>query len=308
MKFLIIGGNGFIGSHLVDFLITNNHKVIVYDIAPEKYRPPLKNVDYRINSINDLISLHDAMLDIDIVFHLASSSVPSTSNLDLISDVNENIISSLNILNTAILSKVKKIIYFSSGGAIYSPSINPIKEISALFPISSYGITKCAIENYFLLYSRLYNIETLIFRPSNPFGPRQMNFNLQGVISTFLKNIYLNKPITVFGDGNSIKDYIYIDDLIKMVYNITISDFCGIFNVGSGIGTSLNDLINKIRIITGFQPTVIYSNKKSYDVSNFILDIEKAKGLLGNFEFSNLNYGINETWNWLKNEMINSKH
>jgi UDP-glucose 4-epimerase len=308
MKFLIIGGNGFIGSHLVDFLISNNHKVIVYDIAQEKYRPPLKNVDYRINSINDLISLHDAMLDIDIVFHLASSSVPGTSNLDIISDVNENIISSLNILNTAILSKVKKIIYFSSGGAIYSPSINPIKEISAQFPISSYGITKCAIENYFLLYSRLYNIETLIFRPSNPFGPRQMNFNQQGVISTFLKNIYLNEPITVFGDGNSIKDYIYIDDLIKMVYNITISGFCGIFNVGSGIGTSLNDLINKIRIITGFQPTVIYANKKSYDVSNFILDIEKAKGLLGNFEFSNLNYGINETWNWLKNEMINSKN
>jgi UDP-glucose 4-epimerase len=219
-----------------------------------------------------------------------------------------NIISSINILNTAVLTKVKKIIFFSSGGAIYSPSIHPIKEISAQVPISSYGITKCTIENYFLLYSRLYDIETIIFRPSNPFGSRQMNFNQQGVISTFLKNIYLNKPITVFGDGNSIKDYIYIDDLIKMVYNISISSFCGIINVGSGVGTSLNDLISNIRLITGIQPEVIYSIKKSYDISNFILDIEKAKGLLGNFELSNLNFGINETWDWLKNEMNNSKN
>ncbi len=91
MNFLIIGGNGFIGSHLVDFLYANNHNITVYDLAPEKYRAPLKNIDYRIRSIDDLNSLYDAMLDIDIVFHLASSSVPSTSNIDLISDVNKKV-------------------------------------------------------------------------------------------------------------------------------------------------------------------------------------------------------------------------
>lgn len=308
MNFLIIGGNGFIGSHLVDFLITKNHKVIVYDIAIEKYRPPLKYVDYRINPIDDLSSLYEAMLDIDIVFHLACSSVPSTSNIDPVSDVNKNIILSLNILKTAVLAKVKKIVFFSSGGAIYSSSTLPIKETSIQCPVSSYGITKCAIENYFLLYSRLYNIDTLIFRPSNPFGPRQMNFNLQGVISTFLKNIYLNESINIFGDGNSIKDYIFIQDLIKMVYKISISGFSGIFNVGSGNGTSLNDLVRKIQIITGIVPEVQYSITKSYDVSNYILDIEKAKVLLGDFEFSSLDFGINETWNWLKNEMDSQKN
>jgi UDP-glucose 4-epimerase len=305
MNFLLIGGNGFIGSHLIDVLIENKHKVRVYDLYMERYRSPLNAVDYRIHSIDDISSLYEAMLDIDIVFHLASSSVPSTSNLDPILDVNANLVTSLNILNTAVRAKIKKIVYFSSGGAIYGNSFGLIDENSHLNPISSYGIIKSTVEKYFLLYSNLYNIKTIIFRPSNPYGPRQSHFIAQGVISTFLKKLSNSESINVFGNGDNFKDYIYVEDLAFLCYKITISEKEGIYNIGTGIGTSVNQIIDIIKDVTTITPKIEYDEIKNYDVPHFTLDISKAKQVVGNYIFSNLKVGIMKTWNWI-NEPSNN--
>jgi UDP-glucose 4-epimerase len=300
MNFLIIGGNGFIGSHIIDILISNNHKVRVYDVSMEKYRAPLKEVDYRIFSINDLNALYEAMLEIDIIFHLASSTVPSTSILDPLLDINGNLISSINILNTAVRAKIKKIIYFSSGGAIYGPVKGLINEQNVLNPISSYGIIKNTIENYFMLYSKIYNIDTIIFRPSNPYGPRQGHFIAQGVISTFLRKLSNNDTISVFGNGETMKDYIYINDLAYICYKITISGETGIYNIGTGTGTKINEIIDIIKDVTNVSPQIDYIEQKFYDIPNFILDIDKSKKVIGNFNFTPLNVGILNTWNWVK--------
>ena len=300
MNFLLIGGNGFIGSHISDILIKNNHKVRVYDLFMEKYRSPLKEVDYRIYPIDDLNALYEAMLDIDVVFHLASSTVPSTSILDPLLDVNGNLVSSINILNTAVRAKIKKIIYFSSGGAIYGSVNGHINEQNELNPISSYGIIKSTIEKYFILYGKKYNIETVIFRPSNPYGPRQGHFIAQGVISTFLKKLSNNEAISVFGTGENMKDYIYIEDLALICYKITISEKSGIFNVGTGVGTSINQIIDIIKSVTNIIPKIVYFEQKDYDVPNFILNIEKSKIVTGQFDFTPLNKGILNTWIWLK--------
>lgn len=299
MNFLIIGGNGFIGSHIIDILITNNHKVRVYDLSMEKYRTPLKEVDYRIFSINDLNALYEAMLEIDIIFHLASSTVPSTSILDPLLDINGNLISSINILNTAVRAKIKKIIYFSSGGAIYGPVKGFINEQNELNPISSYGIIKNTIENYFMLYSKIYNIDTIIFRPSNPYGPRQGHFIAQGVISTFLRKLSNNDSISVFGTGETMKDYIYIEDLASICYKISISGQTGIYNIGTGAGTKINEIIDIIKEVTNISPKIEYVEQKFYDVPNFILDIDKSRKVVGNFSFTPLKVGILNTWNWV---------
>lgn len=300
MNILLIGGNGFIGSHLIDVLMRNNHNVRVFDISMEKYRSPLIGVDYRIYSIDNLTALYESMLSIDIVFHLASISVPSTSNIDPVSDVNGNLITSLNILNAAVKAKVKKIIYFSSGGAVYGPIQGPISENSNLNPISSYGIVKSTVERYFSLYGNIYNIDTLIFRPSNPFGPRQGHFIAQGVISTFLKQIISNQPINVFGTGESAKDYIYVEDLANISYSLAISEKGGIFNIGTGEGTTINELIKEIKIITNSEPQIEYSASKNYDILNFVLDITLIKKVLGDFNFTSLHDGIKHTWKWMK--------
>ncbi len=299
MNFLIIGGNGFIGSHLIDVLIKNNHKVRVYDLFMEKYRTPLKEVDYRINSIDDLDSLYEAMHDVDIVFHLASSSVPSTSNQDPILDVNGNLITSLNILNTVVKAKIKKIVYFSSGGAVYGNTFGLINENHQLNPISSYGIIKSTVEKYLLLYSKIHNIDTIIFRPSNPYGPRQGHFISQGVISTFLKKISNSEPLNVFGDGSNLKDYIYVEDLVLLCYKISIKEKDGIFNIGTGIGTSITKIIEVIKEVTNFNPKIEYNETRNYDVQHFILDISKAQEVVGNYNFIDLQEGILKTWIWI---------
>ena len=159
MNILVIGGNGFIGSHLIDHLLIKGHNVRVFDISYERYRKPLSNVDYRISTLENIPDLYEAMLGIDIVFHLASTSVPSTSNVDTVSDINKNLIPTLNILNLSVKLGIKRIIYFSSGGAVYgNPLTTPINEDHSLNPISSYGIVKVTIEMYLSLYQRMYGL------------------------------------------------------------------------------------------------------------------------------------------------------
>lgn len=300
MNVLIIGGNGFIGSHLVDIFLKKNFKVRVFDQFKEKYREPLSKVDYRLYSIKNLDALNSSMKDIDIVIHLASSSVPSTSNLDPILDVNNNLIDSLNILNASVKQGVRKIVYFSSGGAIYESNSLPIKENFLLNPISSYGIIKSTIEFYIKLYEKLYNIKTLIIRPSNPYGPRQGNFLTQGVISNFLKKVKINESLLVYGDGNSSKDYIYIDDLANIVFELVKEEINGIYNIGVGYGTSLNKIIEVIKNVTNKSFDIQYTTQQKSDIPNFVLDIEKLKQVIGvEYDFKSIDYGIGRTWDWI---------
>jgi len=301
MNILIIGGNGFIGSHLIDHLLFLKHRVRVFDVSHERFREPLQNVDYRLSRLDNIPELYEAMLGIDIIFHLASASVPSTSNLDQIGDVNSNLISTLNILNLMKRLSVKKIIYLSSGGAVYgNVDQNPINEDSPIKPISSYGIVKSTIEHYILLYNRLYNIDYLIVRPSNPYGPRQGHFIAQGVISTFLRKSANLESFSVFGDGSATKDYIYITDFVSLLWQLTEKDAQGIYNVGSGIGIDLNQIISCINSVTGIKNEVNYSIQKAYDVNNFVLDISKLKEVIGEINFTSLEEGIKNTWSWVK--------
>ena len=300
MNILVIGGNGFIGSHLIDHLLIKGHNVRVFDISYERYRKPLANVDYRISTLDNIPDLYEALLGIEVVFHLASASVPSTSNVDTVSDINKNLIPTLNIFNLSVKLGIKRIIYFSSGGAVYgNPLTKSIEEEHPLNPISSYGIVKATVEMYLSLYQRMYGIKPLILRPSNPYGPRQGHFIAQGVISTFLRKVQKNESLSVFGDGNSRKDYIYIKDLIDLSYDLSFSDEVGVFNLGSGIGTSINEIIEQIKSITNSELVINHLDKQIYDVDHFVLDITKTTNLLGDFTFTSMEEGISKTWGWL---------
>jgi len=300
MNTLVIGGNGFIGSHLIDHLLLKGHNVRVFDISYERYRKPLFNVDYRISRLDNIPDLYEALLGIDIIFHLASSSVPSTSNIDTISDITENLFPTLNILNVAVKLGIKRIVYFSSGGAVYgNPLKLPISEEHPINPISSYGIVKATSERYISLYQRMFELKPIILRPSNPYGPRQGHYMAQGVISTFLRKVKMNEMITIYGDGNSIKDYIYIDDLIKLACKASFSNEVGVFNLGIGIGTTIKQIIEQIRITTGKNLEINNKEKQIYDVDHFILDISKINNLFGAHPSTSLEEGIEKTWNWL---------
>jgi UDP-glucose 4-epimerase len=301
MNVLVIGGNGFIGSHITDRLLASGHKVRVFDLYKEKYREPLPDVDYRLFKLENIPDLYEAMLGIDVVFHLASASVPSTSNVDQIADVNANLIPTLNILNVMQKLNIPKIVYFSSGGAVYGNSSKElIDEDEPLKPISSYGIIKLTIEQYILLYNRLFGLDYLIVRPSNPYGPRQGHFVAQGVISTFLRKAHVGESLSVYGDGSSTKDYIYIKDFSAILVKLVEAQATGIFNIGSGTGTSLNTIIKLVSTLCGKVNDVVYHSQNAYDVKNFILDIERVKRTIGTFELTSIEAGMKETWDWIK--------
>lgn len=300
MNMLVIGGNGFIGSHLVDKLVEHGHRVRVFDMYPEKYRNALDKVEYVISSVANHSLLAESLIEVDVVFYLASTSVPSTSNLDITTDAKDNLISTLNTMEVIIKQGVRRIIYFSSGGAVYGNPISvPIKEDHPLSPISAYGVHKLAMEKYLLLFKTLYGIDPLIIRPSNPYGPRQGHHLAQGVISTFLRNIRDNLPLSVHGHGNAKKDYIFIEDLISMCYRLAIQGCIGSYNLGAGEGYSINELIKILAEITGVKPKIQYISEKPYDVKNFILSNSKAAKEIELDTKTDIRTGIALTWDWI---------
>ena len=174
-------------------------------------------------------------------------------------------------------------------------------------PISSYGIIKSTIESYVQLHKELYGLDYLIIRPSNPYGPRQSHVFAQGVISTFLHKALKNIPLHIFGNGETRKDYIFIKDLITITINLLNSNSTGIFNIGSGTGTSINEIVQEINKSLKSVSEVIYSDERNYDVKNFILDINKIRNYIGHdFEFTPLEIGIRLKQEWiLQNSKLN---
>lgn len=302
MNVLVLGGNGFIGSHLVDRLLRSGHKVSVVDRQMEPYRPPAPLVDYYIGDFSDRALLTHALKKSDMIFHLLSTTVPKTSNEDPAFDIMSNLVGTIDLLKQCIEERVKKIVFVSTGGAIYgTPTTVPVSEDDPTNPESSYGITKLAVEKYLALFHHLYGLDYVIVRPSNAYGPRQNPGGNQGVIAVFLGKIASGQSIEIWGDGEAVKDYIFIDDLVEGIYRAAfLKGSSRIFNLGSGVGHSVNDLVQIITNVVKQPFTVMYSPKGAYDVSKIFLDITRARRELGWEPATPLNIGIERTWNFIE--------
>ncbi|MRS01693.1 NAD-dependent epimerase/dehydratase family protein [bacterium] len=303
MNVLVIGGNGFIGSHLVDRLLLEGHTIHVFDRQQERYRQPLEKVVYHMHDFGNRAMVTDALKNIDIVFHLLSTTVPKTSNDDPAFDVMSNMVETISLLEQCVKKGVKKVVFVSSGGAVYgTPVTVPVSEDAPSNPESSYGIVKLAIEKYLALFNRLYGLDYVIVRPSNPYGERQNYEGDQGVIAVFMGKIARNQTIDIWGDGNAVKDYIYITDLIDGIYKAT---FCQtnyrIFNLGSGTGHSLNYIIKILKEKIDHNVLIKYSPKLKFDVSKIYLDTTLAQRELGWMPNVSLDIGLSITWEYFKN-------
>lgn len=300
MRILVLGGNGFIGLNLVDRLINSGHKVCVYDRSRSQLRDPLENVEYQYGSLNDESSVSQALQNIEVVFHLISSSIPSTSNISPIDDIKNNLVDTISLLECMNKMKIRKIIYISSGGTIYGDSSNAlINEDHPLNPQCSYGIVKLAVEKYLMMYARLYKFEPVILRASNLYGPWQGKVGLQGLIGTVLSKVINNEPIEVWGDGEVIRDYLYVTDLIDACEGALNKELSGIFNIGSGVGYSVNQIIKLIEEITSKKIEVRYSESREVDLKKVVLDIRKAKKEFGWKPKFSINEGLKEHYKWL---------
>jgi len=300
MRVLVLGGNGFIGSHLVDALLARGDRVRIYDRFDNKYQPQIQGVDYRLGEFSDTAAVAEALHDIDVVYHLISTSVPSTSNLDPIADIQGNLISTVQLLQQMVRLNVERIVYLSSGGTVYgNPLTDPVPESHPLNPICSYGVVKVAIENYLHMFSDLHGVKSTVLRASNPFGPRQGHIGVQGVIPTFLKRLNDGDPIQIWGDGSVVRDYIYIDDLVSLCLLAADSQAVGVFNAGSGEGSSLKEIVETIETASGRKPVVEYSPGRTFDVKKITLDMTKSQQTFGWTPAVSIDDGIRRHWDWL---------
>jgi len=303
LNILILGGNGFIGSHLVDKL-KSEHIVTVLDRSPNQFAEEHHDVDYLYGDYGDTAVLDRALENQDVVYHMLSTTVPYTADANTIFDVETNLINTLNLLDLIVKRGIQRIVFASSGGTVYGkPKYLPIDEKHQCNPLGSYGIVKKTIEQYIQMYALKHNFEYLIARPSNPYGPRQNYKKNQGLIAKLIHSGLKNQKFTVWGDGSAIRDYVYIDDLVEFFKTAGLSSQSGIFNVGSGTGMSVTQIINSLSNVIEKMPQIIYTEKKINFVERVILDISSAYNQFDWTPKVELEEGIKYHNNWMKTHL-----
>lgn len=285
MKCLILGGGGFIGLHLCEALVNQGIKVRIFERPKLKFQEPTRfrnHVEWFEGDFSNSSDVLGALKDCEVVFHLISTVLPKNSNADPIYDLESNVIATVKMLDLARECKIRKIIFVSSGGTIYgNPKIIPVPETHPTDPLCSYGVGKLAIEKYLQLYNHLYGLDYCILRLSNPYGERQPTNTSQGAVAVFLQKALRGELIEIWGDGNVVRDYIYIKDVIDAMLNaLNYQGVNRIFNIGCGHGYSINEVISTIESVIGHQIKKKYKSSRSFDVSVNILDISLAREFL----------------------------
>ena len=297
MKTLVLGGTGFIGSSLVDQLLAAGHRVRVFSLSPELFRPPLPGVDYRLASLDNIPALVEALAGVEVVYHLISTTVPATSNRDPVFDIESNLVGTVRLLQAARDSGVRRLVYLSSGGTVYGvPQILPIPESHPLNPICSYGIVKVAAENYLHMFHRLYGLGYVVLRVSNPYGERQGHYGVQGIIGTFLNKLRRGEELEVWGDGSLVRDYLHVDDLARLCLAVGFSDRVGVYNAGSGQGHSVRQVLEFMGQAVGRPLPVVWREGRGFDVPKVVLDIGRAQADFAWRPEIDLADGIRRTW------------
>jgi len=303
---VILGGNGFIGSHLAEGLVKAEYDVTIFD----NFKRGTKNLDAIIDKINIIKGdfwneddVCDALNEVDFLFHYISTTTPATATKNPIYDIESNIIGSVKLFQNAVMNNVKKIIFSSSGGTIYGDTTGvPMKETDPLNPINPYAISKLTIEKYLHYFNQIHGMDYTILRYSNPYGERQNPSGKQGVIPIFLNKIKHHEQPVIYGDGSMVRDYIYIKDAIDATLAIFEKKTNEkVFNVGSGDGTSLNDLIEIMSDISNEKIVPTYMENHGVYIHKIMLDISKIKKETGWNPKINMQEGIERTKLWIDN-------
>ncbi len=284
IKTTLIGGSGFIGSYLSSFLISKGREVSVIGRSINPKNQLQKEISYLSGDITNKKFADSFLSSSDEIIYLAHNSTPRTSFNNLFEDLNENLITAVSFFEIASQYPIKKMIYISSGGAVYGETENHlITEDHPTNPISPYGITKLAIEKYAFLFYKKNNLPVVCLRPSNVFGSSQKPFIGQGFISTAIASILTNKEIIIYGEKGTTRDYLYINDFAKAVLLALEFALPGeVYNVGSGIGMSNNDIIDKLKANHMLKEklfSVSHRESRPSDVNFNILSSSKLKKL-----------------------------
>ena len=296
-KILIFGGAGYIGSQLGPYLCSIGHSVLIVDVKKPTFWDPKINADYICINLNDSSAINDIFEghNIKSVVYLASVSTPSTSDIDICSDISSNLIASVSFMEIAAKFNIDKFIYFSSGGAIYGDmtnNIGPLSELSSTNPITSYGVTKLAFEKYLQYFSHNFGFTYGILRVGNPYGRLSGSSPQAGFISALIRSAISENTLDIWGDGYNVRDYIHISDVVRAVAMLITSQGSHLLNIGSGRGYTENDLIKMVEEINNSPVKVKYLPRRISDIRSVILDPSKALQELGWTPFIEIKEGL----------------
>lgn len=303
-KCLVLGGDGFLGSHLVDDLVERGYDVRVFD---RFHQGRIKNLNHLKGKIEfhkgDFLKKQDlsrALRGIDYVFHFVSLSTPASTANDPQREIKLNLEGTLQLLDLCVKHGVQKVIFPSSGGAVYGDALDEVaNETTQARPMSPYAVTKLAIEEHLHFYRRQHGLQFIIYRIANPYGERQDPNGIQGAIPIFMKHMMKNETIELY--GNTVRDYIYIKDVTGFIAeNFAEQHQNSTYNVGSGRGVALFELVLMLSKTTQAVPRIKRLDKRPFDVQKIVLDISRVSEEFGFYPMTSLEVGLEKTAAYLK--------
>lgn len=305
MNICVTGGAGFIGSHLVDRLIKEGHRVQVIDNLSSGLRefvnPKAEFVELDIRDAKILDVFQD--FQPDYVFHEAAQTVVGESMVNPTEDCDINLMGLLNLLQASVKVGVKKFLMPSSAAVYGDLETLPLTEELQGIPRSCYGLTKLTTEGYLRIYEESFGLPYICYRYANVYGPRQGNGGEGGVISIFCEQVAKGETLVVYGDGTQTRDFVYVDDVVEANLLGLRDDVTGIINVSTGTGISLNDLMNTLEEITNTTINREYQQPRIGDIKHSLLSTEKASQVLGYAPTWSLRDGLENTYHYVKDNM-----
>lgn len=307
MKIVIFGAAGFIGTNLAIKLAEDKRNKITLVDRKASFFGSIK--DKEINNIEICTSEFNEETDFDylirnheVIYHLVSTTVPTTSNQHIPQELHANVVVTSKLLESCVRCGIKKVIFISSGGTVYGKKSScPLSEESSTYPISSYGIQKITIEKLLYLYQYMYGLDYRIVRLSNPYGPYQRPNGILGAVTTFTYKALTGEPIDVYGDGTIVRDFIYIDDAIKGIINIANGENeYRTFNLGCGYGTSIVKLLEILQRTLNLELNVRFNPSRKVDIPINYLDINRYEECYGPLNPISLHEGILKTADFMK--------
>lgn len=296
---LVVGGNGFIGSHVVDVLAERGHAVTAFDrFGGRSPQFVASGVTLLSADFMNVADVRAAVAGRDVVVHLLSTTDPATAENDPTLDVRTNILSSVDLFRACADAGVRRVVFASTGGAIYGDQDRTVfSEDDLALPVSPYAIGKLALEGYLRYFRRKFGLASTVVRISNPYGPRQDPTKRQGVIPIFLRRVADGLPVTIFGDGSMVRDYVYVADVAEMIADVATGDpRHDVYNVGSGHGVSLNEIVRTIGVVTGRSVGCEYRAAPVTFVDHVTLATGRFEAEFPSRPLTSLAEGVRKTW------------
>jgi UDP-glucose 4-epimerase len=296
MRALILGGSGFLGSAICAQLTAAGEQVCVFDRNP----PHAAGVSFIEGDFTRERDWAAVLAGTDVVYHCVATTTPGSGDRDPQHDLDTNVSPTLRLLEAAAHKRIR-VVFLSSGGSVYGlPERIPIPENHPTNPICAHGVSKLTVEKYLHFYSHRHGLGYAIARISNPFGEHQDLTGRQGIVGNFIRKALKGELAEVWGDGSIVRDFIYVDDVACAL--VRLGEYSGpetLFNIGSGCGRSVKDVIRDIGLVTGCKLQVRYTAGRPQDVASNVLDIQKVKTVLGWRPTIGFEEGLRRTVAWV---------